>query len=127
MSYQDHLMTCSYCNGNSTHNPQKPTVRIKAGSNYRRERKLSELASIIRGVSYPGISYVGVRKTNSNTRTKTKGLLVLWLQALKDSLSLRNWVEWLKVFRKRPSIDYWFSLMSSHEFCKIYPTYVLEI
>ena len=72
MSYQDHLMTCSYCNGNSTHNPQKPTVRIKAGSNYRRERKLSELASIIRGVSYPGISYVGIRKTNSNTRTKTK-------------------------------------------------------
>jgi hypothetical protein len=36
------------------------------------ERKLSEPASIIRGVSYPGISYVGVRKTNSNTRTKTK-------------------------------------------------------
>jgi hypothetical protein len=72
MSYQDHLMTCSYCNGNSTHNPQKLTAQIKAGSSYRRERKLSELASITIGVSYPRISYVGVRKTNSNTRTKTK-------------------------------------------------------
>jgi hypothetical protein len=70
MSYQDHLATCSYCSKN---NPQKPTVRIKAASSYRREKrreergeKLSELASVIRGVSYPSISYVGtIAKTKA--------------------------------------------------------------
>jgi hypothetical protein len=68
MSYQDHLRTCSYCDG--THNPQtqKPTVRIrsKAASTIRRERKLSELAALITGASYPGVSFVDVK-------TKTKG------------------------------------------------------
>jgi hypothetical protein len=60
------MCSCSYCS-----NKEKPTVRIKAASSYRRERKLSELASIIKGVSYPEISYVGaIEKTNA---TKTKG------------------------------------------------------
>jgi hypothetical protein len=49
---------------------QKPTVRIKAASSYRRERKLSELSAVIKGVSYPGISYVNVRKTKT---TNVKG------------------------------------------------------
>jgi hypothetical protein len=73
MSYQDHLKTCSYCSKN---NPQKPTVRIKAASSYRRERKLSELASIIKGVSYPSISYADTKTSPQfwgNVRTKTKG------------------------------------------------------
>jgi hypothetical protein len=47
MSFQDHLRTCFYCNGNK--DPQKVTVRIKSASSYSRERKLSELASIIKG------------------------------------------------------------------------------
>ena len=38
-------------------------------------KRLSELAPIIKGISYPGISNVGVKKTNANTQTKaiTKG------------------------------------------------------
>jgi hypothetical protein len=48
------------------------TVFIKAASSYIREKKLAELGALIRGVSYPGISYVGVKaNTNYNTRTKT--------------------------------------------------------
>ena len=65
MSYQDHLRTCSYCDGNK--DPNKVTIRIKSASSYRREKKLASLASIIKGVSYPEISYVG-----SFTKTKTK-------------------------------------------------------
>jgi hypothetical protein len=65
MSYQDHLKTCSYCNKDS----QKPTVRIKAASSYRREKKLAELGALVAGISYPGISYVGARETNA---TKAK-------------------------------------------------------
>jgi hypothetical protein len=59
---------CSECDKYSQQ--QKPTVRIKAASSYRRERKLSELYAIIKGVSYPGISYVDVRKTKT---TNAKG------------------------------------------------------
>ena len=46
---------------------QKPTIRIKAASSYRRERKLSELAALITGTSYPVVSFVGEKKI------KTKG------------------------------------------------------
>jgi hypothetical protein len=63
MSFQDHLETCSYCRKDS----QKVTVSIKSASSYYREKKLAELASIIKGVSYPSISYVG-----SFTKSKTK-------------------------------------------------------
>jgi hypothetical protein len=48
MSYQDHLKTCSYCNGNNK-DPQKPAIRIKGASTRLKKRKLSELASIIKG------------------------------------------------------------------------------
>ena len=69
MSYQDHIKTCPDCQ--KRHN-QKPTIRIKSAASRLKERKLSELGSIIRGdsYSYPGISYVGVKKTNT---TRTKG------------------------------------------------------
>ena len=43
---------------------------IKSGSSYFREKKLAELGAVIRGVSYPSVSYVGVKKANV---TKTKG------------------------------------------------------
>jgi hypothetical protein len=67
MSFQDHLKACSYCNKDS----QKVTISIKSASSYYKDKKLSELASIIKGVSYPGISYAGIKKTNANIRTKT--------------------------------------------------------
>jgi hypothetical protein len=35
--------------------PEKPTVRIKGASSYYRDRKPSELASVIKGISYAGI------------------------------------------------------------------------
>jgi hypothetical protein len=66
MSFQDHLKTCSYCRKDS----QKVTVSIKSASSYYREKKLAELSAVIKGVSYPGILYVGVKKTNP---TKSKG------------------------------------------------------
>jgi hypothetical protein len=69
MSFQDHLKTCSYCRKDS----QKETVSIKSASSYYREKKLAELCAVIKGVSYPGISYVGsFRKTeNSGSIKKT--------------------------------------------------------
>jgi hypothetical protein len=66
MSFQDHLKTCSYCRKDS----QKVTVSIKSASSYYREKKLAELGTVIKGVSYPGISYAGEKKTNA---TRTKG------------------------------------------------------
>jgi hypothetical protein len=57
MSYQDHLRTCSDCQKRQA----KPTIRVKGASSYRKERKLAELASVIRGVSYPTISYTGTK------------------------------------------------------------------
>ena len=82
--YEDHLKTCEYCQkGSQTHNKPtifiksassyrkalKPTIYVKSASSYYKSRKLLELAAIIKGVSYPSISYVG----NANFRTKTKG------------------------------------------------------
>ena len=70
MSYQDHLKTCSYCRKESQPQTRKVTVSVKSTSSYYKQKKLSELSAIIKGVSYPGISYVDVKKTNV---TKTKG------------------------------------------------------
>ena len=81
MSFQDHLRTCSYCrfkySSSLEPQPQKPTVRIKAASSYRRERKSSELASLITGTSYPRVSFVGEKKT------KTKGAYSMALKVAK--------------------------------------------
>jgi hypothetical protein len=60
------MCSCSYCSNKEN---QKPTIRIKAASSYRRERKLSELASLITGTSYPRVSFVGEK----DNKTKTKG------------------------------------------------------
>ena len=60
MSFQDHLETCSDCQKR-----QKPTVRIKSASSYRRERKLSGLAALITGTSYPGVLFVGEKKAKT--------------------------------------------------------------
>ena len=68
---------------------QKPTVRIKAASGYRRERKLSELASIIKGVSYPGISYAGKKKTKTKGASYT-GNLPIKLVPLERQFKLKE-------------------------------------
>jgi hypothetical protein len=91
MSYQDHLKTCSDCRERERYSQQqpqptllkrpqsqpqqKPTVRVKAASSHRRERKLSELAAVIKGVSYSSIAYAGKKKSNANanTRSRTRG------------------------------------------------------
>gem|GEM_PF-1741044 len=60
------------CDRYSQQQTQKPTVRIKAASSYRREGKLSELASIVKGVSYSTILYPSLKTcANSNNKTKT--------------------------------------------------------
>ena len=71
MSYlSDHLATCDYCQkGLPTHKPtifiksasayrreSKPKITIKGASSYYRQKKLSSLAGIITGTSYPPIS-----------------------------------------------------------------------
>jgi hypothetical protein len=77
MSYlQDHLKTGSYCREKYSQ-PEKPTVRIKGASSYYRDRKLSELASVIKGISY------------SMYRPAAK-LRLLQVLKLKNLRSLRN-------------------------------------
>ena len=63
--YEDHLKSCEYCQkGSQTHKPTiriksaskpKPTITVKGASSYYRQKKLSELGSIIRGTSYPSL------------------------------------------------------------------------
>jgi len=65
---------CSTCDKYSQQ--QIPTVRIKAASSYRRERKLSELGALITGVSYPRVSFVGEKKTDI---TRNKGCFYVWV------------------------------------------------
>lgn len=71
--FQEHIKSCDFCSkkyASENENRIKPTVRIKAASSYYKDKKLSGLAAIIKGLSYPEISYVDVRKTNP---TKSKG------------------------------------------------------
>ena len=67
MSYQDHLKTCSYCQkaGRSSSSEQihKPTVFIKSASSYSKQRKLSELGAIIKGISYPSLEPLPMFRT----------------------------------------------------------------
>ena len=72
MSYQDHLKSCDYCQKGSqmqTHNKptiyiksasaysklSKPTIFVNSASSYNRQKKLTELAAIIKGISYPSL------------------------------------------------------------------------
>jgi hypothetical protein len=75
MSYQDHLRTCSDCQKR-----QRPTIRIKAASSYRRERKLSELAALITGASYPGILYAGENKEKAKAKAASSYSSVSWVE-----------------------------------------------
>lgn len=58
MSSYDHVKNCSYCSKTQSH---KPVVKIKGASSYNKQKKLSGLAAIIKGVSYPDISSPGTK------------------------------------------------------------------
>jgi hypothetical protein len=60
MSFQDHLKTCSYCRDSQS---KKVEVSVKSGSGYYKDKKLSELAAIIKGTS----------RTCLDTSLQTKG------------------------------------------------------
>ena len=59
------VQMCSHCDKLQQ---QKPTIKVRGASAYRRERKLNQLASIITIVSYPGISYEGENKEKAKTK-----------------------------------------------------------
>jgi hypothetical protein len=54
--YEDHLKSCSYCQGKDKEG--KPTIRVKSASSADKRRKLTELGYMIKGIQ---------------TQTKTKG------------------------------------------------------
>ena len=41
----------------------KPTITVKGASSYYRQKKLSELGAIIKGISYPGLESIPVFQT----------------------------------------------------------------
>jgi hypothetical protein len=53
--FSDHLKICKYCR-NEYYRLSKPTISVKGASSYRKEKKLTELAAIVKGISYPPIS-----------------------------------------------------------------------
>jgi hypothetical protein len=57
MSFQDQLKTCEYCQKGLQTPTQahKPTISVKSASSYSKQKKLSELAAIIKGISYPSL------------------------------------------------------------------------
>ena len=83
---------CAICDKEKERN-QKPTVRIKAASSYRRERKLSELGALISGAStsYPSISYNIGNKTKGASSTSTdSGNLPTKLVPLERQFKLKE-------------------------------------
>ena len=52
--YEDHLKTCEYCQKQKGAS-LKPTIYVRSKSDYSKQKKLSELGAIIRGVSYPSL------------------------------------------------------------------------
>ena len=53
--YEDHLKTCEYCQKQKGASSLKPTIYVRSKSDYSKQKKLSELGAIIRGVSYPSL------------------------------------------------------------------------
>ena len=77
MSFQDHLKTCPDCRGKYSQT-QKPIIKIKGAASQNRERKLSELASIISGTSYSTVSYPSAKGASSIEKSqKLKELAML--------------------------------------------------
>ena len=69
---------------------QKPTIKVKSASSYKRERKLSELASIIKGTSYSSISYPESFKKVKTKGSSSPGNLPIKLIPLERQFKLRE-------------------------------------
>jgi hypothetical protein len=85
MSFQDHLKTCSYCQKGSN---SKPTISVKSASSYSKQKKLSELAAIIKGISYPSLESMFQTKGASEVATG---------QPEPIERALKSWASWLEV------------------------------
>ena len=68
--FEDHLKTCSYCQKGSSKSKSKPTISIKSASSYHKQKKLSELAAIIKGISYPSLEPIFQTKDASKVARK---------------------------------------------------------
>ena len=66
--YEEHLKSCEYCSKGSM--ISKPTITVKGASSYYHQKKLSELAAIIKGISYPCLESIPM------FQTQTKGASV---------------------------------------------------
>jgi hypothetical protein len=53
----DHLKTCDYCRNEYYSRVSKPTIKVKSAASYGKRKKLSELAAIIKGISYPNLDW----------------------------------------------------------------------
>jgi hypothetical protein len=62
--YEDHLKTCEYCQKGK--GSSKPTISIKSAS-YRKQKKLTELAAIIKGTSYPSLEPIPMFRTKGSS------------------------------------------------------------
>lgn len=78
MSFQDHLKTCEYCQKagriNSSEQTHKPTISVKSASSYNKHKKLTELAAIIKGVSYPSLEPIFQTKAASVSNIEKRSI-----------------------------------------------------
>ena len=59
----------------------KPTIYVKSASSYSKQKKLSELSAIIKGISYPSLESIPMFQTkgasvvrNNNNPSQSQGL-----------------------------------------------------
>jgi arsenate reductase-like glutaredoxin family protein len=78
--FSDHLKTCDYCrNKKDSLTQHKPTITIKSASSYSKQKKLSELGAIIKGISYPSLESMfqtkgaSIVRNNDNPRPRKPG------------------------------------------------------
>lgn len=74
--YEEHLKSCEYCQKGSMNyskvHGHKPTISVKSASSYNKQKKLSELAAIIKGISYPSLEPIFQTKGASLARNTQK-------------------------------------------------------
>ena len=68
--FSDHLITCEYCRNEYYTKVSKPTISVKSASSYRKQKKLSGLAAIIKGTSYPSLELMFQTKGASEVTRK---------------------------------------------------------
>jgi hypothetical protein len=63
--YQTNLKTCESCRNEyySSIRGSKPTISVKSASSYSKQRKMAELAAIIKGISYPSLEAINSFQT----------------------------------------------------------------